>query len=112
MAGASHKKCKGYEPLIAKEIIIPGLAHGAIATVTPLIPVYLAANLLLALNVAPKYHKPQMPAQPPKVSPASRLTPGPTPKFKNIGLLKWIAPHAIELLAKSLPANKLAAYCG
>ncbi len=75
-------------------------------------PAYFAANLDLALKFAPKCHRTKIPMTPAIVKPPSKLTPGPTPKLRNSGLEKWMAPAAIEDRAKSLPANRDAAYCG
>ncbi len=46
------------------------------------------------------------------VNQAKRLTPPGTPRFKNIGLAKIIAPPANELLAKSFAANSEPEYLG
>jgi len=73
---------------------------------------YLAENLLLALNLAPKYQRAYNPTQHPAVRPPNELTPRATPKLLNRGLEKWIAPVAKVDLVRSFPANRLAAYCG
>ena len=73
---------------------------------------HFAANLLLALSAAPYFQSTNMPITPMTVSPASKLTPRPTPKFKKSGRANRIAPAARLERAKSLPAKSEAAYCG
>ena len=47
-----------------------------------------------------------------QVRPARRETPAPTPRLRNNGGAKRIAPAAREDRQKSFPAKRDAAYCG
>jgi hypothetical protein len=72
--------------------------------------VYATANLLLALNLAPKIHRTNIPIIPITLKPPSNDTPLPTPRLINSGLPNKILPQANADLKKSFPANRDAAY--
>jgi hypothetical protein len=71
---------------------------------------YATANLLLALNLAPKIHRTNIPMIPITLNPPSNETPFPTPRLMNRGLPNKILPQAKADLKKSFPANSDAAY--
>jgi hypothetical protein len=71
---------------------------------------YLAAKVLLALKIAPYFHRANIPAIPTTANPASRLTPPPIPRLINMGREKRTQPAAKDALERSFAANNDAVY--